>query len=457
MHRIDDCPAAVRLHAFAVRCCLAIVVVVAFIPCSTMAQFDNPPPPPIVWLEEGDSLARLRWNGTYPEGWYDAFLAMRDFEGYNVYLFFPDIDSAHSVIAEYDYDDYIKFVRTEQGAEWRILDPPFTIVHLRCLYGDGAGCNDTSFHPEDYSPSNPFVGFADSLFYFEPFGQNVSALGIETPITKIYPDQPWPSHINPDFANPDEVTDDGYLKYFEYELLLDPIMYEFVNDGCFGLSVTAYDFGWPPDGIPPSESDPTDSVKWARWIEPEAPEINCTMPLNEIAEVQWLASPCVVEYVVYRDGSLVDTVAGGRNDTISVHDICQCLPDCVVEYSVEAVNSKGMTSMSETFALGGTAVVRNVDQSLPVAPAMSCSFPNPFNASTTIQFDIPRGGHTTLRVFNALGQTVATLVDGHVAAGRKTTTWDGTDSQGKRVASGLYYYQLTTGSGTLTKKLVLLK
>ncbi len=456
MYRIKTCSVTVRLRTTALRCCVAVVAIITFIPFCTKAQFGSPPAPPVVWLDEVDDLARLRWNCTHPEGSYDAYLRMRDFEGYNVYLFYPDIDTAHSIIAEYDYEDYIKFIWDEPGAKWRILDPPFTSTYLRCLYG--AGCYDTSFHPADYSPSNPLSVFADSLFYFEPFGQNVSALGIETPITKIYPDQSWPSHIDPDFANPDEVTDDGYLKYFEYELLLDPIMYEFVDDGCFGISVTAYDFGWPPYGVPPSESVPSNSLKWARWIEPEAPEIICTMPLNGTVQVQWIASPCVAEYVAYRDGSPIDTVAGGHDDTMSVHDVHPCLPDCIAQYSVEAVNSKGESAMSQPFDLGGgTDVVYNADHSLAVAPAMSCGFPNPFNSSTTIQFDVPRGGHTTLRVFNALGQTVATLHDGHVAAGRKTITWDGADNQGKRVASGLYYYQLTTGTGTLTKKLVLLK
>ena len=85
------------------------------------------------------------------------------------------------------------------------------------------------------------------------------------------------------------------------------------------------------------------------------------------------------------------------------------------------------------------------------------NYPNPFNPTTTIKFSLPRGGHTTLKVYDVSGRLVRTLVDGPRQAGAQTMDWDGTDNAGQRVASGVYFYRLTFGSFVQNKKMTLLK
>jgi hypothetical protein len=80
------------------------------------------------------------------------------------------------------------------------------------------------------------------------------------------------------------------------------------------------------------------------------------------------------------------------------------------------------------------------------------NYPNPFNPSTTIEFSLPRSGHVTLKVFNILGEVVATLVNEELNVWTYTTQWNAADA-----ASGVYFYRLQAGDFVDTKKLLLLK
>ena len=85
------------------------------------------------------------------------------------------------------------------------------------------------------------------------------------------------------------------------------------------------------------------------------------------------------------------------------------------------------------------------------------NYPNPFNPSTTITFDLPRAADITLSIYNLRGQLVRTLHAGPLTAGTHRVVWDGTDSRGAKVASGLYVYRLHTGEQVLSRKLMLMK
>jgi tetratricopeptide (TPR) repeat protein len=95
--------------------------------------------------------------------------------------------------------------------------------------------------------------------------------------------------------------------------------------------------------------------------------------------------------------------------------------------------------------------------SLPERFILCQNYPNPFNAHTSIQYELPEATTVTLNVYNILGQKVRTLVDAFHIAGRYKTTWDGRDTRGVNVASGIYFIRLEANSFTQTKKMVLLK
>ncbi|MCB0291883.1 MAG: T9SS type A sorting domain-containing protein, partial [Calditrichaeota bacterium] len=81
---------------------------------------------------------------------------------------------------------------------------------------------------------------------------------------------------------------------------------------------------------------------------------------------------------------------------------------------------------------------------VPAAFALGQNYPNPFNPNTTIDFAIPFAGHVSLKVYNSLGEEVATLVSGILTAGEKQVMWDGKDRYGKEVSSGVYIYKIET-------------
>ena len=89
---------------------------------------------------------------------------------------------------------------------------------------------------------------------------------------------------------------------------------------------------------------------------------------------------------------------------------------------------------------------------LPSAYALSQNYPNPFNATTVINYQLPADSHVKLEVYNLFGQKVATLADERQQAGYRSVSWEASG-----VSSGLYFYKLTAGDFTETKRMMLVK
>ncbi len=88
---------------------------------------------------------------------------------------------------------------------------------------------------------------------------------------------------------------------------------------------------------------------------------------------------------------------------------------------------------------------------------LSQNAPNPFNPSTTIRFSLPASEHVGLAIYSASGALVRMLVDETRDRGAHDVTWDGRDSAGSPVGSGVYFYRLTAGKFSDSRKMVLLK
>lgn len=99
-----------------------------------------------------------------------------------------------------------------------------------------------------------------------------------------------------------------------------------------------------------------------------------------------------------------------------------------------------------------TAIDDELTDGLPAEFALAQNYPNPFNPVTTIEFSLPRAGHTLLEVYNVLGQRVVTLVDRTLEAGSHQAEFDGANQP-----SGVYFYRISSPQGTQTKKMLLLK
>jgi hypothetical protein len=92
------------------------------------------------------------------------------------------------------------------------------------------------------------------------------------------------------------------------------------------------------------------------------------------------------------------------------------------------------------------------DRSVPLEFSLAQNYPNPFNPSTTISYTLPAQSLVTLKVFNVLGQEIATLVDGIESPGSKSVQFDGGG-----LPSGAYFYRLQAGSYTATKMLMIVR
>jgi hypothetical protein len=94
----------------------------------------------------------------------------------------------------------------------------------------------------------------------------------------------------------------------------------------------------------------------------------------------------------------------------------------------------------------------------PAMFALSRNYPNPFGRKTTISYDVPAGGgHVTIRIYDAAGRLVRTLVDGPETPGRKVAVWDGCGNKGQKAAAGVYFYHMTAPGFAKTRRMIIVK
>jgi Ca-activated chloride channel homolog len=106
-----------------------------------------------------------------------------------------------------------------------------------------------------------------------------------------------------------------------------------------------------------------------------------------------------------------------------------------------------------------TTVVEN-ENSLPEDFVLKQNYPNPFNPETVIEYSLPSikaSYNVTIKIYNALGQLVRVLVNANQTSGNYKVVWDGRDSFGKALASGVYIYTISAGEFMQAKKMILLR
>tara|TARA_X000000950_G_C13798710_1_gene612572 strand:+ start:305 stop:1243 length:939 start_codon:yes stop_codon:yes gene_type:complete len=95
---------------------------------------------------------------------------------------------------------------------------------------------------------------------------------------------------------------------------------------------------------------------------------------------------------------------------------------------------------------------------IPTQFALHQNYPNPFNPSTQISFDVPEGSEfVRLNIYNVLGKNVSSLINNVVNPGKHKVEWNAKDNEGNPVASGIYFYELSSASFTARKKMLLIR
>jgi hypothetical protein len=101
--------------------------------------------------------------------------------------------------------------------------------------------------------------------------------------------------------------------------------------------------------------------------------------------------------------------------------------------------------------------IDEIDELRPMVTELVGNYPNPFNPETIIKYSVATDGPVTIEVFNIKGQKVTTLLNDVVEAGAHEVHWNGLDSAGRNVSSGVYFYRMQTNDAVSTRKMVLLK
>jgi len=149
-----------------------------------------------------------------------------------------------------------------------------------------------------------------------------------------------------------------------------------------------------------------------------------------------------------------------QNGSIIVGSSDYVAPDILEIYSLDGQSLSSFTvgALPDDVVFYDANVVALDDApELPSSNALGNAFPNPFNPSTSIPFQLEEAGQTTLRLYNAQGQLVTTLMNSALEQGNYTLTWNGTNDLGRGVPSGIYFAFLSTGSTKSVIKLNLIK
>jgi len=128
-------------------------------------------------------------------------------------------------------------------------------------------------------------------------------------------------------------------------------------------------------------------------------------------------------------------------------------------WRASATNAGGTSLFSATrsFTTSPPSSVELVDGAIPKEFGLAQNYPNPFNPTTIIEFSVAKDTRVRIGVLDATGRKVVNLVDGVKSPGRYAVRWDGRDSRGNLVASGVYFYRFESPLYSTTRKMALVR
>lgn len=146
--------------------------------------------------------------------------------------------------------------------------------------------------------------------------------------------------------------------------------------------------------------------------------------------------------------SFVQTIGVG---TTNVIDSIEVIFPSGIKNTVNNVNTNQTITIIESGVIG----INNNNNQIPEKFSLFQNYPNPFNPSTVIEYSVPAGTNVSIKLYNILGTQVSELVSGYKAAGNYSINL--TEDVTSKLASGIYYYKMTAGDFSDTKKMILIK
>jgi hypothetical protein len=146
-----------------------------------------------------------------------------------------------------------------------------------------------------------------------------------------------------------------------------------------------------------------------------------------------------------QSNSLTYTTNGGVRRWFKFTVDRDAIQDSLIVYLIRAYVSIGTSDISEPIEL------------LPTTYSLNQNYPNPFNPSTVISFQLPKQGDVEIKIYDAIGNEIKTLISEFRNAGRHNIMWNGDDNRGRKVSSGIYFYKISADNFSQTKKMVLMR
>ena len=188
---------------------------------------------------------------------------------------------------------------------------------------------------------------------------------------------------------------------------------------------------------------------------------HATVGVSLTPTFKWAKAEAATSYRFQFSSSITITPQSTLLDTV-VMDTTLSLSRLVLNknyfWRVAAVNQYGTSLWSSTFGFKTQTTVKVEDENIvPDFYELSQNYPNPFNPTTTIGFAIPLPEYVEIKIYDMLGSEVRTVVNEDLSPGKYTVEWNGVDSLGNHVPSGVYFYTIRAGKYHDTKKMIFLR